>query len=68
MKKERKFRKNDIVTCKKHDRLMVVEKYRTVEKSISKTKVDTPVVVSEGGYYDENDLTLIFRKYMKGEF
>ena len=57
-----KFQPNDIVKCSKHTRLMVVEKYLATERSISKTNTDTPVVVTEGGYYNEDDLTLIFRK------
>ena len=57
-----KFKPNDIVKCSKHTRLMGVEKYRKTERSISYATTDTPVVVTEGGYYHEDELTLVFRK------
>ncbi len=56
------FRKNDIVKTINHTRLMVVEYYRTIEGHISKCGPGLKVVVTEGGYYDESDLSLVFRR------
>ena len=50
----KKYLKNDIVKGW-HDRLMVVVGYRTMADKEQK------VTVSEGGYYFESELKLIFR-------
>lgn len=47
---QKEYRKNDIVSCNKHDRLMVVEFYRTMQDGSQK------IVVTEGGYYSESEL------------
>ena len=57
--KERKFRRNDIVSAKGHKRLMVIEEYFKMQDGIER------LVVTEGGYHNEEDLTLIFRKEEK---
>jgi len=49
---KRKFRKNDLVSTGRHNRLMVVDVYRQNGK----------IVMTEGGYYDEDSLILIFRR------
>lgn len=49
---KRKFKKNDIVSAQGHERLMVVEFYHKGGE----------IVVTEGGYYKEESLTLIFRR------
>ena len=51
----KKYLKNDIVKCNKHERLMVVVGYRTMPDEGQK------VAVSEGGYYAESELELVFR-------
>jgi len=53
--KQRKFRRNDIVSTKAHERLMVIEEYFKMHDGTER------VVVTEGGYHNEEDLTLIFR-------
>jgi len=57
--KEHNFRRNDIVSTKEHSRLMVIEEYFKMQDGIER------LVVTEGGYHNEEDLTLIFRKEEK---
>jgi len=63
LNKKMVFKKNDIVECKKHSRLMVVERYHFVDnETISNCGFGNKIVVSEGGYYKESDLTIVFRR------
>ena len=54
--KQYNFRRNDIVSAKGHKRLMVFEYYFTMQDGIER------LVVTEGGYHNEDGLTLVFRK------
>ena len=51
-----KFRRNDIVSTEAHERLMVIEEYFKMQDGVER------LVVTEGGYHNEENLTLIFRK------
>ena len=53
--KQHNFRRNDIVRTNVHERLMVVKEYHKMHDGTEK------VVVTEGGYHNEEDLTLILR-------
>jgi len=56
-----RFKRNDIVECDKHTRYMIVEKYVNVTSSaISKNGTGLRIIVTEGGYYKESELTLIY--------
>jgi len=54
--KQHKFRRNDIVSTEAHERLMVFEYYFKMQDGIER------LVVTEGGYHNEDGLTLVFRK------
>ena len=55
---EDKFRRNDIVSTKKHSRLMVFERYFKFKMQDGIKRL----LVTEGGLYSEDELTLTFRK------
>lgn len=58
-----KFKRNDIVSTSEHNRLMVVEGYHeVVDKGISPKGMGNFIVVTEGGHWKENELTLVYRK------
>ncbi|MCK9281406.1 MAG: hypothetical protein M0P71_12345 [Melioribacteraceae bacterium] len=58
-----KFKMNDVVRCDNHNRLMIVDKYYFVkDKGISTKGTGNKIVVTEGGYYTDNELTLVYRK------
>ena len=60
---ERKFKINDIVKTTTHKRLMVVDEYYDLVQTVGNDKPGLKVVVTEGGMYREEDLTLVFREH-----
>lgn len=56
-----KFIKNDVVRSYRHNNLLIVHYYDIVQ-AIGDSKPELKVRVTEGDYYKEEELTLVYRE------